>query len=198
MLIVPLKSCKKNDNQKPDAISSQTAVLTIDTCHTQHRCFQQQLQLHTCMYALMTKRELYVLHVPQCCSWVWMATLRHAGLLYDWPLCRYQYVAALSMQRKRVLLWILPFRRLNPYVMIQMLFDAAHVKSWTCLRSSTSIFTIQGLWVQRCLHSKLQDGANNVSLIARERFDSLAATYMCLWHHQLNIFCWVQSADLIV
>ncbi len=54
--------------------------------------------------------------------------------LYDWTLCRYQYVAAYSMQRRRALLRTQRFRgkyptSLNPSVVIQVLLDAPHIKS---------------------------------------------------------------------
>ncbi len=38
-----------------------------------------------------------------------------------------------------------------------------------------------GLWVQRCLHSKLHDGANNISLIACDLQVCFDAIYSSKW-----------------
>jgi len=47
-------NCEQTDNQKPDRVNIQIAVLTIDACHTQQKCFEH-LQIKTCMYGLMAK-----------------------------------------------------------------------------------------------------------------------------------------------
>ena len=63
------RNCEQTDNQKPNRIKMQIAVLIIDACHTQQKYFEH-LQIKTCMYGLIGQVRDASLHVHRYCGQV--------------------------------------------------------------------------------------------------------------------------------